>query len=1318
MATIPVPTTADPLANMASLQSVLDAAARGDTITLTPRAVYRGSLTLRNKAGSAPILITTNLPSALPVAGTRLAPLTNATHLSALPILEVLTNNIPAVKTCDPAAGTSNFYTLRGLEIRANTFGGGDLVAFGSADTTLGTTQDSAARVPTDLILDRCWVHGLPFTGQKRGVALHCLRGSVIENYISDCWGIGQDTQAIGGHNGLGTYVIRNNYLEAAGEVVLMGGSDPIIANLVPTDLLCHRNDITRPASWRSPILSTPTGVVVNIGGTGGTLPAATYSYRVMARCTSYQSNVARSTPAAAVAVTITLGQLPQVSWSGVTGATSYYIYRIGPAGTQRFSTSTSLSFADTGATGVTEAVPGTGTVRAVKNLFELKNFDGATVVGNRLSNHWTESQPGPAVVFTPVNQDGGNNNTVVQNVLFAYNRVDHVAAVYNCSSHDAQGAPLKVSRQANHITIRHNLHTDVGTAWGTGNLRDCAMTSGSSINTFEGIDHFTYEHNTTLASGMNAMVYFSEFSSTLGFPKATNLIIRNNLARRGGFGINGSNSGEGNLTLTDYATAATCTRNAIVGIATGNYPAGNFGPTETTFQAQFVDYAGGNYRLAPTSIYKGQATDGTDLGAEIDLIDAAYAGTLTPPFSVTWLAAGGSGTLTVSTTPDCPWSAVSDSSWITITNGANHVGPGTVTYTVASNSGVARQGTMTVAGTSVTIVQTSTGVAVVGMPVGALVLAGAVPVGKRTFLQSTGVGALSLAGSAVTLVVVAPTAAVASPAAGMLTLVGAVVSLRTAILRQPGVGALTVASLTPIGLAQQVYSPGVGALVLAGLAITRATTGSASPGVGALLLLGRLPTRSLAQFPAVDVGSLTLTGQTPTRLELVPRLPGVGALVLAGAAVTLTQAHIPPTALGALTLAGLAPSAKLTLIAAPAAGALIVSSLPVGAASLFSRVPETGVLTLAGLAPAAVLAFTVSPGVGALVLAGLTPVRTADTTRQTLLGGLVLQGHLVGSFATYSALTGAGPLTLAGLAPSLGQSYLVEPGVGALVLAGAVPSRLGVGTAAPAAAALMLLGLAPDRRLQVIYVGTAGALLLNGLAPAVTISGGTAVTVAPSQAALTLTGLAPLTLEGVLIAVPPGVLLLQSLAPPIFACQATVTPTLVTVIAAGGIVTITVDISATCDWTAVSNDTWLTLTPDADTGSGTVLVTVAAYLDTVDPREGTLDIAGTRVVIVQVAAGCAFTVAPASIHASGQPTFGSLTVTTTTGCSWAASTADPWITLTDTSGTGSGAVSYALAANPLTSARHGTITVAGQLIPVLQLGRASTGSGGPCPTI
>jgi len=92
-----------------------------------------------------------------------------------------------------------------------------------------------------------------------------------------------------------------------------------------------------------------------------------------------------------------------------------------------------------------------------------------------------------------------------------------------------------------------------------------------------------------------------------------------------------------------------------------------------------------------------------------------AYSYTLTPT-SQSFAAGGGTGTITVAASTAIPspqgqWMAVSNASWITINSGAGPtIGNGTVTYTVAANTGLARTGTMTVSGRTFTVTQAGGG--------------------------------------------------------------------------------------------------------------------------------------------------------------------------------------------------------------------------------------------------------------------------------------------------------------------------------------------------------------------------------------------------------------------------------------------------------------------------------------------------------------------------------------------------------------------------------------------------------------------------------
>jgi hypothetical protein len=77
-------------------------------------------------------------------------------------------------------------------------------------------------------------------------------------------------------------------------------------------------------------------------------------------------------------------------------------------------------------------------------------------------------------------------------------------------------------------------------------------------------------------------------------------------------------------------------------------------------------------------------------------------------PERATLLRAGGTGRINVTAGPGCSWTAVSQSPWITITRGADGMGNGTVTYTVAPLRGARnRTGRLTIAGLTFPMTQT-----------------------------------------------------------------------------------------------------------------------------------------------------------------------------------------------------------------------------------------------------------------------------------------------------------------------------------------------------------------------------------------------------------------------------------------------------------------------------------------------------------------------------------------------------------------------------------------------------------------------------------
>jgi hypothetical protein len=79
----------------------------------------------------------------------------------------------------------------------------------------------------------------------------------------------------------------------------------------------------------------------------------------------------------------------------------------------------------------------------------------------------------------------------------------------------------------------------------------------------------------------------------------------------------------------------------------------------------------------------------------------------IAPPSAVV-PAAGGSGTVTLTTQPGCPWTATPSAAFISVTSGASGTGSGTVAYNVSALSGASRSGTINIGGQTFTINQSS----------------------------------------------------------------------------------------------------------------------------------------------------------------------------------------------------------------------------------------------------------------------------------------------------------------------------------------------------------------------------------------------------------------------------------------------------------------------------------------------------------------------------------------------------------------------------------------------------------------------------------
>jgi hypothetical protein len=243
------------------------------------------------------------------------------------------------------------------------------------------------------------------------------------------------------------------------------------------------------------------------------------------------------------------------------------------------------------------------GIAWSVKNLFELKNAHRVLIDGNIFENSWLHAQTGYAIVLKSVNQDGHAPWSSTEDVEFSNNIVRHCGGAINIQGRAAD----QPGGQTKRIRIRNNLFDDVSQVQWQGD--------GAFLKITETVD-VTVDHNTVLQTG-NAVTAYG--APTGGF------IFTNNITMHNSFGVKGDGTGIGSQTLSTYFPSFSFQRNILIGGSGTNYPGNNFFPGSAS-EIGFEDRTGGNYRLRTASSYKWGGTDGLDIGANIDAIDAAIA--------------------------------------------------------------------------------------------------------------------------------------------------------------------------------------------------------------------------------------------------------------------------------------------------------------------------------------------------------------------------------------------------------------------------------------------------------------------------------------------------------------------------------------------------------------------------------------------------------------------------------------------------------------------------------------------------------------------
>jgi hypothetical protein len=153
-----------------------------------------------------------------------------------------LTAKDPATPVLNALPGAHD-YTFVGVEFTGAAIDH-DTIVIGPID------QTDAATMPQRVTFDQCYIHGVNGKGH-RGVMMNAVAVTISRSYLAEFVEQGRDSQGIGSDFG-GPYTIVDNYVEASGENIMFGGTDPKIVNASPGPALVSGNLLFKPPSWKT----------------------------------------------------------------------------------------------------------------------------------------------------------------------------------------------------------------------------------------------------------------------------------------------------------------------------------------------------------------------------------------------------------------------------------------------------------------------------------------------------------------------------------------------------------------------------------------------------------------------------------------------------------------------------------------------------------------------------------------------------------------------------------------------------------------------------------------------------------------------------------------------------------------------------------------------------------------------------------------------------------------------------------------------------------------------------------------------------------
>jgi Putative Ig domain len=272
-----------------------------------------------------------------------------------------------------------------------------------------------------------------------------------------------------------------------------------------------------------------------------------------------------------------------------------------------------------------------------VKNHFELKNAERVLLEANIFENNWGGfSQKGKSIVLNPRNTYNKTTNTStcvvckVQDITIRYSTISHVGGGIGIAAVLTAGQPAMGGQR---FSIHDVIIDDVDATRFTGGGGLVLVTNAWPTNVMNSV---MVNHVTGIPDAKGTLLTIGNPTTN---PKMWGFTFTNNVVYVPTYAL-WSSGQPGSCALiqvpitllTNCFSTYAFSNNVLFANTFVNppskWPAGN--AFTTPGAVGFVNYNngnGGDYHLAPSTPYKGKASDGRDPGADIDAVMAAIAG-------------------------------------------------------------------------------------------------------------------------------------------------------------------------------------------------------------------------------------------------------------------------------------------------------------------------------------------------------------------------------------------------------------------------------------------------------------------------------------------------------------------------------------------------------------------------------------------------------------------------------------------------------------------------------------------------------------------